>query len=117
MFSGYQNSNINIDFHDSLLVSYSDFGSDSESKTNKNILGHNESYFGSNNVVGTNYRNVELGDFNLIDQLDTTNLSNFMGWGFTKNLGINPGSEFSTINDMLEIPENFENFFNFDITN
>jgi hypothetical protein len=39
----------------------------------------------------------------------------FLGWGFNDDFGANPGSEFSTLNDISEVPEFLEKILLFDV--
>jgi hypothetical protein len=115
-FSGYQFTGIDTEMRSSLLKYYNKSGSDSQVSTDFNIHGHNDVYFDENELIEENSKVVELGHFNGLDQLDDVSIFDFLGWGYNSSLGTNPGNEFSTINDFLEIPQSLEKYFNFDIS-
>lgn len=63
-------------------------------------------------LKATSFENDNFHGFSDIDVDDSLG---FLGWGFNDSLGSNPGNEFSTLNDISEIPEFLEKALLFDI--
>lgn len=78
-FSGYQFTGINADTRGSLFRYFSKEGSESKTSTDYRIQGHNNIYFDDNELIEEDRRNVELGYFGGIDQIDNTNIFDFLG--------------------------------------